>query len=439
MNNSRASNMSNDYHRGTCDSSHKSDKKNGSASNMQSSNMSNDYQRGNLDSSHQGDMHHSQTMNMQSSILNVPRDRSEGSMQSNWNNSHATNTNIQNSNTDEKSTMRNSSMSNNFNSSKNINAFDSSGSETMHNSFKSNVHYQNELGTSKTNLVDGHQESSVTNGKKMTSINYLPPDWTALVDPDSGETYYANKKTGETTWDRPEQEPNDITSPGSDDHLPANWIALEDAQSGDTYYLNQVTMDTTWERPIASCESQPSSANAASNNYKPTDQLPPGWEAIYDPLCGEYFYANDRGETQWEIPEPDHAGVDDVKSVPQDRVDDDNLPSGWFAVVDENSGETYYCNETTGETTWDIPSDAAAADDDDNEDPRQPYETEDEEGNDDLPPDWYAATDPVSGDTYYCNETTGETTWDLPYLSKGKVAHELSLMSRLSMNENTGV
>ena len=31
----------------------------------------------------------------------------------------------------------------------------------------------------------------------------LPPDWIALQDPASGQTYYANQSTGETSWDRP--------------------------------------------------------------------------------------------------------------------------------------------------------------------------------------------------------------------------------------------
>ena len=29
----------------------------------------------------------------------------------------------------------------------------------------------------------------------------------------------------------------------------------------------------------------------------------------------------------------------------------------------------------------------------------------------DLPPDWIASVDPVSGEEYYFNEETGETTW----------------------------
>jgi hypothetical protein len=31
----------------------------------------------------------------------------------------------------------------------------------------------------------------------------LPPDWTEQVDPSSGETYYFNQASGESTWDRP--------------------------------------------------------------------------------------------------------------------------------------------------------------------------------------------------------------------------------------------
>lgn len=33
--------------------------------------------------------------------------------------------------------------------------------------------------------------------------NDLPPNWTSAVDPDTGDTYYANIVTGETTWDHP--------------------------------------------------------------------------------------------------------------------------------------------------------------------------------------------------------------------------------------------
>ena len=65
--------------------------------------------------------------------------------------------------------------------------------------------------------------------------------------------------TGETTWDRPEPEPKQITDNeyNSNDNydrqesqdsqeeeeegeLPPDWVALEDLDSGDVYYANEV-------------------------------------------------------------------------------------------------------------------------------------------------------------------------------------------------------
>ena len=36
-----------------------------------------------------------------------------------------------------------------------------------------------------------------------------------------------------------------------------------------------------------------------------------------------------------------------------DADDNNDMPLSWFAVVDPNSGDVYYCSEITGETTWD--------------------------------------------------------------------------------------
>ena len=37
-----------------------------------------------------------------------------------------------------------------------------------------------------------------------------------------------------------------------------------------------------------------------------------------------------------------------------------NLPAGWEAVTSQSTGDTYYKNTATGETTWDLPTAAAA-------------------------------------------------------------------------------
>ena len=73
---------------------------------------------------------------------------------------------------------------------------------------------------------------------------------------------YHSQVTGETTWDRPESEPKQITNEehsyndsynrqdsqdSQDDimgegELPPDWVALEDVDSGDVYYANEVRL-----------------------------------------------------------------------------------------------------------------------------------------------------------------------------------------------------
>merc|ERR1712037_300158 len=92
-----------------------------------------------------------------------------------------------------------------------------------------------------------------------------------------------------------------------------------------------------------------------------------------------------------------------------------DLPEGWFAAVDESTGDTYYCNEATGETSWELPT--------------QPLSNNQNENNDSLPPGWFAVPDQTSGERYYCNEKTGETTWDKPTQQDNSVYEDDSVSS----------
>ena len=60
--------------------------------------------------------------------------------------------------------------------------------------------------------------------------------------------------------------------------------------------------------------------------------------------------------------------------------------------MDEDSGDKYYCNEVTGETTWDPPAMPAA----DNQSTNDLSQSQ--EGDPNLPPGWFAVTDSSSGD-----------------------------------------
>ena len=75
----------------------------------------------------------------------------------------------------------------------------------------------------------------------------------------------------------------------------------------------------------------------------------------------------------------------------------------WITRVDQNTGENYYENSTTGETKWDL-----------EENNREGEEEEDEVNvvnDDDDDVMWTTHVDPASGSNFYVNSITGETKW----------------------------
>ena len=66
---------------------------------------------------------------------------------------------------------------------------------------------------------------------------------------------------------------------------------------------------------------------------------------------------------------------------------------GWTTAVSQRTGETYYLNEATGESTYDFPLDAVGQV---------------------VPAGWTTAVSRTTGQTYYINEATGESTYELP-------------------------
>lgn len=80
-------------------------------------------------------------------------------------------------------------------------------------------------------------------------------DWETHTDKGSGQRFYYNCVTGETTWDSPfdqaeETLPSPI-SPTSLSPLPgeAEWEKHFDESSGQFYFYNLVTGETSWEPP----------------------------------------------------------------------------------------------------------------------------------------------------------------------------------------------
>ncbi|KAK1947341.1 hypothetical protein P3T76_001351 [Phytophthora citrophthora] len=100
-----------------------------------------------------------------------------------------------------------------------------------------------------------------------TEYNALPPFWQEVVDPTSGDVYYWNESTNETAWERPgssTEEPTEVKATESKTTgdqlaeilrfmlaLSRDWEEVRDPASGDVYFWNRTTNETSWERPVA--------------------------------------------------------------------------------------------------------------------------------------------------------------------------------------------
>ena len=88
------------------------------------------------------------------------------------------------------------------------------------------------------------------------------------------------------------------------------------------------------------------------------------------------------------------------------------LHAGWVEFTDEGSGQRYFANEATGETSWTPPASELPTAAPRRNDAEASVVTVKVEAA--LPAGWVETTDEGSGQSYYANEATGETSWTLP-------------------------
>jgi E3 ubiquitin-protein ligase NEDD4 len=116
----------------------------------------------------------------------------------------------------------------------------------------------------------------------------LPEGWERRIDP-HGRTYYVDRNTRSTTWNRPPlnqvQEGKSTTAdPGS---LPAGWEERYTTQDGRPYYVNHTTRTTTWVDP---------------RQQAGWDTLPSGWERRLTSTARVYFVDHNTKTTTWDDP-----------------------------------------------------------------------------------------------------------------------------------------
>jgi hypothetical protein len=277
---------------------------------------------------------------------------------------------------------------------------------------------------SAVSVDEGTAESTEQAGSGAPGTESLPPNWIELTDPSSGNKYYLNELTSETTWDRPA---NRMTP--EEEILPAT----DDAE-----------VSPTTEQPAFE-----NHANAEESEDVGTDLGTISMEVNVN----ESLVKTDEGDLQ-----------EGAEFHEQESVTTSSLPQGWTELIDPSSGRAYYFNETENITTWDRPTATAETDGEDSSkleaelthDPQAVHEEKpdtkpilpsddsldgavDGEGDaisgdneaaaDDvglhpeeqnksesevLPPGWVEMIDQSSGRPYYFNEVDNITTWEKP-------------------------
>ena len=329
----------------------------------------------------------------------------------------------------------------------------------------------------------------------MVCLELLPEGWSEHTDPSTGSTYFYHAVSGETSWERPklvgseEGDRNDIAEsqtelevyPRVDDGatelssiMPATedvicedmplqdgWTELVEPTTGQTYFYHAESLQTTWERPSASgaVEGRPEADDTTGASE--TVERPP--EVVHETVDDERSNPEVTTECEmerngdWNLVRSDdsHRSRNPESSLPSNENSDgeiivasDALIVGWVEIVDPSSGNLYYLNEETNETSWERPSaiqpvtppvstPILAPEEPETEvntaaDLRPDANTsiDEDEGNIEqsltgpLEPEgplsrgWIKLIDESSCNEYYFNEGTGETTWEKPSFAK---------------------
>lgn len=241
------------------------------------------------------------------------------------------------------------------------------------------------------------QDAIVSRPKQDTS------KWTKLYDPETRLNYYIHNDTAECRWEEPilneskstwlqEQNIEELTARSQSKRNIGEWEEMHDESSGQVYYFNKRTNESRWSltpRDANASAAQVLSGRRSARSIE-SGSRSERWQRLYG-----YSY-DDQGQL----------------------IKEDENRTHWTIEVDETSGNEYYYNHVTCEYRWEKPDDFEASNIFNSS--RSWFEIQNKVSLSARSKvskqigEWTEMQDPSTENTYYYNESTGESVWSLP-------------------------
>ena len=232
-------------------------------------------------------------------------------------------------------------------------------------------------------------------------------NWEPIATPTGKNLYWYNWQSGESQWEKPVELENQPaksalplpSTPKTKDYRQAHdlwnillkrstviavkgdWQQMKDSQTNEHFYHNPKKMISQWELPKnineTSTATNSSEGNPLVTPKREDKKKEVVWEGIATPMGRNLYYYNwHTGESSWEKPNelktpqgvkqkarilPSTPKSEDEKaakklwSVLIKRAERQRTSGEWSEMLDSQTGEKFYYNESTGTAQWEIP------------------------------------------------------------------------------------
>ncbi|XP_075299557.1 rho GTPase-activating protein 27 isoform X2 [Opisthocomus hoazin] len=201
------------------------------------------------------------------------------------------------------------------------------------------------------NLQELREEAAAA-GSASEEAGSSVSDWETHRDRDSGQLFYYNPVTGETTWDCPFGEAEDGVSPAGSPasslaHSPefSEWEQYVDGASGQAFFYNSVTGETSWDPPNMGDGGGSQDRYPGATAYGAMEQRPPTPEMDYPNLSPDELE---------RYPEEDYSPMGSYDqgaalSLSPRRPEELGSPPGWYRHS-HPEGAVFYPENFTSDT-----------------------------------------------------------------------------------------